>query len=49
LAEIKKRLADSVHFVPDAGDGLIWHQRRKATSDQIASTTPNGHAPCKNP
>ena len=24
-------------------------QRRNATTAQIASTTPNGHAPCKNP
>ncbi|MGC8519858.1 MAG: VTT domain-containing protein [Steroidobacteraceae bacterium] len=25
------------------------HQRRAATTDQTASTTPNGQAPCKNP
>src|ERR1700722_14589581 len=25
------------------------HQRRTATTDQIASTTPKGHAPCRNP
>jgi hypothetical protein len=25
------------------------HQRRSATTDQIASTTPKGHAPCRKP
>ena len=25
------------------------YQRLTATIDQIASTTPNGHAPCRNP
>lgn len=25
------------------------HHRRTATKDQIASTSPNGHAPCRNP
>jgi hypothetical protein len=25
------------------------HQRRTATPDQMASTSPNGHAPCRNP
>ena len=34
----------------DFGSGLIWIcQRRKATTAQMASTTPNGHAPWRNP
>ncbi len=28
---------------------MACHQRRAATTAQIASTTPNGHAPCRNP
>jgi hypothetical protein len=28
---------------------LASRQRRMATRDQIASTRPNGHAPCRNP
>lgn len=28
---------------------LLSSHRRSATSDQIASTTPKGHAPCRKP
>lgn len=44
------------NFVSCAATQLIyadlretWHHRRSATSVQIPSTKPNGHAPCKNP
>jgi hypothetical protein len=34
---------------PDHPTRPAMDQRRKATSDQIASTAPNGHAPCRKP
>jgi ribosome modulation factor len=35
--------------VSGQGERRVDSQRRAATAAQIASTTPNGHAPCKNP
>lgn len=36
------------HFRRGSG-WVARYQRRTATTDQIASTTPKGHAPCRNP
>ena len=45
------RIAGSVEADLQVGlepDGR-FHHRRSATSAQIASTSPKGHAPCRNP
>ena len=36
-------------YVPRVGRSDFLCQRRTATAVHTASTTPNGHAPCKNP
>jgi hypothetical protein len=36
-------------MLDEVPDDFLSHHLRSATIDQIASTTPKGHAPCKKP